>query len=100
MPYFTYILYSKKLSRFYKGQTDDFENRIHRHNSGYELSTRSGVPWITVWVTTKADRSAAMGLEKKLKNLSVNRLIEFINKYEEGLTKEGRELILSAGFES
>ena len=80
MCYTVYIIYSDTLDAFYKGQTQDLENRIMRHNNGWEKATRSGVPWKLVWSTEKPDRSAAVLLEAKLKNLSRKRLVEFIRK--------------------
>jgi putative endonuclease len=81
MEYFVYILYSKSLDSFYKGQTTDLPDRIKRHNLKQEKATKCGVPWTMVWSTRKSSRSDAMALELKLKNLSKKRLIEFINKY-------------------
>ncbi|MBI1781261.1 MAG: GIY-YIG nuclease family protein [Sphingobacteriales bacterium] len=82
MPYYVYILYSEKFDKFYIGQTDDVTNRLHRHNSGYEKATKPYVPWIMVWHTEKGSRAEAMQLEKKLKNLSKERIRAFIKKYQ------------------
>ena len=43
MSYFTYILYSKSLDKFYKGSTHDISDRLSRHNGGREKATKSGV---------------------------------------------------------
>ncbi|NOY36399.1 MAG: GIY-YIG nuclease family protein, partial [Chlorobi bacterium] len=75
-----YILWSDKLSRFYIGQTDDLQKRVHRHNSGWELATKPGVPWKLVCSVEKRTRKEAMELERKLKNLSQKRLRNFIKK--------------------
>ena len=37
--YTVYILYSPSLNQFYKGQTSNIDNRLIRHNSGYEKFT-------------------------------------------------------------
>jgi putative endonuclease len=55
--------------------------RFAEHNDGKEESTRRYLPWDLVWYATKPTRSEAVVLEMKLKNLSVKRLIEFIEKY-------------------
>ena len=81
MGYYVYILYSKSTNAFYKGSTNDFEDRINRHNNGEEISTMHGSPWILIWVTEKQTRSEAIILEKKLKNLSRERTMQFIMKY-------------------
>jgi putative endonuclease len=83
MSYWVYILYSESTGSYYKGQTQDIEERIIRHNNGYEKSTKKGIPWKLIWKTEKADRSSAMRLEKKLKNMTRSKLIDFINKYNE-----------------
>ena len=83
--HFTYILYSKKLNSYYKGETRNILDRLHRHNSGYEKSTRLGTPWILLWKGEKTTKSEAKVLERKIKNLSVKRTLEFILKYKEGV---------------
>ena len=55
-----------------------------RHNNGYEKSTRKGIPWKLVWKMEMTNRSAAVVLEKKLKNLSRYKLQEFIKKHNGG----------------
>lgn len=79
--HFTYIIYSKSLDFFYKDSTNNIENRIKRHNSGLESYTSKGTPWILIWFTSKGSKSDAYRLELKLKNLSRDRLINFIKKY-------------------
>jgi len=69
-------------------------DRLNLHNSGYEKSTQSGVPWILVWNGEKATKSEAKLLERKLKNLSVKRTIEFILKYKEGVPSSDELLLV------
>ena len=82
--YFVYILYSKKLNLFYKGNTSNIAKRLIRHNSGISKYTKKGVPWKLIWITQKKTKSLAYKLEMKLKNLSRKRTIGFIQKYQEG----------------
>ena len=79
--YFVYILYSKKFDKYYKGQTNDVEKRLIRHNSGKEKATSPYRPWDLVWYTDKSTRSEAVVLERKLKNLSKERTRIFIQKF-------------------
>ncbi len=79
--YYVYIPFSPKLNAFYKGQTNNLQQRLIRHNQGNEKFTRTGRPWTLVWATTKETRSEALKLERKLKNLSQKKTIEFIKKY-------------------
>ena len=81
MSYWVYIIYSESTDSYYKGQTDDLALRIKRHNNGWEKATKRGIPWKLIWKTEKADRSSAIELEAKLKNLTRKRLLEFIAKY-------------------
>ncbi|HUW92391.1 MAG TPA: GIY-YIG nuclease family protein [Bacteroidales bacterium] len=83
MSFWVYIIYSESIDSYYKGQTEDLTERLSRHNHGREKATQSGIPWRLVWKTEKPDRSSALILERKLKNLSRKRLIEFITKYPE-----------------
>ena len=87
MLYVVYILYSIPLQKFYKGYTNDLNQRITWHNSGYEKYSRSGSLWILLWTTKKSDKSSTMKLERKLKNLSQSRLFEFMLKYGNGIEK-------------
>jgi len=81
MHYFVYILYSKDFDKYYKGQCNDIENRLLRHNQGEVKSTAPYKPWILVWSALKDTRSEAMRLERKLKNLSKLKTKLFIEKY-------------------
>ena len=81
MSYTVYILYSSVTDSFYKGQTSNLDDRLRRHNAGYEKATSHGVPWKIVWSTNKKTRGEALKLENKLKNLSRDKTIQFIQKY-------------------
>ena len=85
MSYFVYIIFSKRLNRFYIGFTKDLDNRIQEHNSGESPYTSQGMPWKLIWTTTKSTTRSAEVLEQKLKNLSRDRKIKFIKKYKEGI---------------
>jgi putative endonuclease len=88
MSYHVYVLYSLSVDKFYKGYTNNLEERIYRHNSGREISTKSGAPWSLIWTTEKESASKAIILERKLKNLSRQRLLIFMNKYDTGLVNQ------------
>ena len=81
MTCWVYILYSEGSDRYYIGQTADLQDRLERHNRGSEKSTKAHIPWRMVWYGVKGSKSEAMILEKKLKNLSRERLLRFIEKY-------------------
>ena len=85
MKYFVYILYSEAFDTYYKGQTYNVLERVHRHNSGREKATARYRPWKLVWFTEKKSRSEALALERKIKNLSKERTKAFISKYAKNL---------------
>lgn len=76
-----YILFSEKANRYYIGQTNNIAERLARHNSGYESATKPYIPWSLVCSISKPNRSEAVTLEKKLKNLNTEDLKKFIAKY-------------------
>ncbi len=92
--YTVYILYSEKIDQFYRGQTKNFNDRLTRHNKGVEKFTQKGTPWKLIWSTLKETRSDSLKLETKLKNLSRERLIRFMLKYEEGIAGQDEFLFL------
>ena len=44
-----YILYSKKLDKYYVGSTTDLDRRFAEHNRGKEKFTKTGIPWLLVY---------------------------------------------------
>ena len=80
-----YILYSAKRQGYYIGQCGDVEARLQRHQRGEVPSTAPWRPWALLWKTKKANRSEAVRLERKLKNLSRSRLMVFMEKYKEDI---------------
>jgi putative endonuclease len=81
MMFHVYILFSEKFQRFYIGQTNNLTDRLNRHNSGYERATAPYAPWKLILSIEKPNRSEAMVLERKLKNLNKEDLKKFIAKY-------------------
>ncbi len=65
--YYTYILYSEKLNRYYTGSTQDLEARLLKHNSGATKSTKSGRPWSLVYSEEYSTRSEAYNREQYIK---------------------------------
>ncbi|CAM4014723.1 GIY-YIG nuclease family protein [Flavobacterium weaverense] len=65
--YVVYILFSRTSLKFYTRQTDNLENRLHRHNAGLSLSTKYGKPWELIYKIGLVDRSHAVQLETKIK---------------------------------
>jgi putative endonuclease len=94
MKFNVYILYSEKINSFYKGQTSNLPERLYRHNHRYEKATKAGAPWKLIWTSEKPSRSEALSLERKLKNLSVKRTLQFILKYSQGIPSTDELLMI------
>jgi putative endonuclease len=88
MLYKVYILYSKKLNRYYKGSTKNLEQRLKRHNAGNSSYTSKGIPWELVFSIEKESLKEVLILERKLKNLNRERLESFIEKYKNILDED------------
>jgi len=67
--FFCYILESESTGKLYIGQTNDIEDRLRRHNSGYVLSTRNRGPWRLLFYRRCDSRSESVLLERKLKSM-------------------------------
>ena len=66
--YYTYILYSKKIDRYYIGHSSDLKNRIVCHNKGLVKSTKKGVPWKLIYYEVFKNKKEAYKRELKIKS--------------------------------
>jgi putative endonuclease len=77
--YYTYILFSEKLNRYYIGYTSDLQDRIAKHNRSLKGYTSMGKPWKLVYFESFISKSEAMQRETQLKSWkNVNRIKELI----------------------
>ncbi|PLX18527.1 MAG: hypothetical protein C0599_12150 [Salinivirgaceae bacterium] len=83
---YVYLLESIETGWRYIGQTQDLQQRIERHNSGSEKSTKRHAPFKIIGYIQVKDRKEALQLERKLKGM---KLRERQYKYflENGTTK-------------
>ncbi len=56
MKYFTYILYSKSIDKFYIGHTNDLDLRLSEHNRIKGKYTDIGIPWVLVYKESFEDK--------------------------------------------
>ncbi len=77
MSYYTYILYSNKLDKYYYGQTNNLLRRIEEHNSGVTKSTKAGIPWEIVFSKSFKSRTEAVQLEQRLKKAKNKKYIKW-----------------------
>ena len=66
--YFVYILQSEKTGRYYIGYTSDLSNRLDQHNSGGNVSTKSGSPWKIVHTEEFSTKKEAWLRERQIKS--------------------------------
>ncbi len=76
MTFYVYILYSIKSDRYYIGQTNNLQDRIRRHNSGYVKSTKSFGPWELVYNEVFQSRTDSVIRENYLKRLKSKKSIK------------------------
>ncbi|BDQ01520.1 GIY-YIG nuclease family protein [Ignavibacterium sp.] len=65
---YVYALKSKIRNYIYVGMTSDINDRMRRHNSGYEKTTRSYRPFELIYLEEFENRQEARIKEKYLKS--------------------------------
>ena len=63
-----YAIKSIRRNYIYVGMTNNLENRLHRHNSGYEKTTKPYRPFELIYQEQCADRKIARMREKYFKS--------------------------------
>lgn len=76
MFYFTYIIQSIQHNDLYVGYTADLKERLKRHNSGLNISTKSHRPWRIVHYEAYRNDEDAKRREKYLKTSQGSRLLK------------------------
>ncbi len=76
MKYYTYVLFSAKYKRLYKGHTEDLENRLSLHNSGQVKSTKPFIPWVVKYYEVFTTRDEAIKRERYFKTSAGRRYIK------------------------
>jgi putative endonuclease len=76
--YYTYILYSPSVDKYYVGSTEDLERRFSEHNSGRSPYTKTGSPWLLKWQTAFNTRTEATKLEASIKRKKSRKYIEWL----------------------
>jgi putative endonuclease len=76
--WFTYIIYSAKLDRYYVGYTDNLPWRLERHNQGWGRYTRAGIPWKLVYAESHSSKSDASKRERDIKRKKSRSYIEYL----------------------
>jgi putative endonuclease len=66
--YYVYILQSLKTNEYYIGQTKNLEERLRRHNNGWEKYTKTKLPLKFIYSETYKTRKESVNRERKLKS--------------------------------
>ena len=64
---FIYLLESVNFKKYYVGKTSDLEERIKRHNAGYEKATGPYIPYKLISFIEVDNDSDATRLERMIK---------------------------------
>ena len=74
--FFTYILFSEKLNKYYIGSTSDLVRRIEEHNRGKSKFTKTGIPWKLAYYEEHSSRVLAVDREMYIKKRKSRSFIE------------------------
>lgn len=69
MPYFVYILLSKKDNRLYVGCTQNPDQRLKEHNFGKVFATKNRRPLVRIYLEEFLNKADAFNRERFLKSL-------------------------------
>jgi putative endonuclease len=67
MPFYVYIIQSEQDSSYYKGFSENCEERLRRHNEGLSAYTSRKMPWKLVYFEEHDSKTSALRREKNLK---------------------------------
>lgn len=66
--FYTYILYSHRIDRFYIGYTSNLEERLKKHNNKNNGFTGQTDDWKLVYSMSFSSKKEALDLEKTIKS--------------------------------
>ncbi|GGG21990.1 GIY-YIG nuclease family protein [Pontibacter amylolyticus] len=78
MAYYIYILYSEKTDRYYVGSCQDMETRLTQHNTGRNISTKAGAPWVIRYSEAYPTSQLARKRESEIKRKKSRKYIEHL----------------------
>ena len=74
--FYTYIIYSPRLNRYYVGSTNNLQRRLDDHNRGKDKYTRQAKEWRLVFFEKYETRSEAVLRELEIKRKKSRVFIE------------------------
>ena len=87
--HFVYIIYSNEYDQFYVGETENLEDRLEQHNSGYfpKGFTSKAKDWKLFLSIGCIDRIHARKIERHIKKMKSKRYIRNLKEYAEMQTR-------------
>ena len=76
--FYTYIIFSHKLNKYYIGSTENIQTRIQNHNIGLSNFTAKGIPWELKYFELFETRTLAIKREFEIKKKKSRKYIEFL----------------------
>jgi putative endonuclease len=76
--YYTYIIFSKTLDKYYTGSCQNIETRLNDHLNSRSKFTKNAKDWILVYFETYNSRSLALKREMEIKKKKSRKYIEFL----------------------
>lgn len=74
MPFYVYIIQSEQDLSYYKGFSENCEERLKQHNNGLSVYTSRKMPWKLVYFEEHESKSSALKREKNLKKATHERI--------------------------
>ena len=74
--FYTYILWSKTIEKYYVGSTKNVIRRIQNHRMGLSKWTSKATDWILIYSTSFEMRTEALNLEKRIKKRGAKRWLQ------------------------
>ena len=78
--FYTYILHSEHLNKYYAGFTEDLEDRYRRHGKDKKKFTGHAEDWKLVKTFQFDTKKEAMELELKIKKRGIKRFLDSLKK--------------------
>ncbi len=84
MGYYVYILFSKKLNRFYTGYTNDLDIRLtfHKHPESRKFTAKA-TDWVLFFKIECDSKKQALAIEKHIKKMKSKIYIQNLANYPE-----------------
>jgi len=76
--FYTYIIYSSTINKYYVGQCQDLFKRLEDHNNSRSTFTKKGKPWTLKWNKQFETRAEAIAEESAIKKKKSRKYIEWL----------------------